>query len=97
MGQVGVLVQVAVTPGKFDNLHKCFQEFYQSLGQEAGLEYRQLMLDQDDHSKIFVFEMWESQKDFENHLATPQSKKFAEDIKGSYEPGGFVKTLTPIT
>lgn len=95
MSQLGVLVQVSVVPGKLEELRRHFTTFYQSLGQEEGLELRKLMIDQDDSSRVFVFELWKTPEDFANHLANEHSKIFAENIQGTYEPSGFVRTLTP--
>lgn len=96
MEQFAVLAKVAVMPGKLEELRQLFKNFFQEIGQEPGLEFRHLMLDKDDHSRIFIYEVWRSQKDFENHLTNLYSKKFMEDIQGTYTTEGFIKYLTPL-
>lgn len=95
MSQFGVLVQIAVEPGKFEELREIFAGYYPLTLQEKGLERGHVMIDKDDPSKVFVFEVWKSQKDFEKHLATAHAQKFAQDTQGTYGPDGFVKTLVP--
>lgn len=95
MSQFGVLVQIAVEPGKLEDLRQIFKGYYPLTLQEGGLEQGHVMIDKDDPSQIFVFEIWKSQKDFENHLATKHAQKFAKDTLGTYGPDGFIKTLVP--
>lgn len=91
----GVLVQVAVENGELERLRALFKEYYPLTMQEAGLEQGQIMIDKDDPSRLFVFEVWKTQQDFETHLASEHARKFMQDIQGTYGTDGFVKYLTP--
>lgn len=95
MSEFGVLVKIDVLPGKMDELRSHFKDFHQYVLQEHGLVYRKAMLDADDPLRIVIFELWQSQQDFENHLASEHCKKFVEVIRGTYGPDGFIKSLIP--
>lgn len=91
----GVLVQVAVENGELERLQRLFKDYYPMTLQESGLEHGKVMLDKDDPSRVFIYEIWKTQKDFENHIASKHAQKFMQDIQGTYGADGFVKYLTP--
>lgn len=95
MGQFGVLVQIAVTPGKLEELRQFFEEYYPTTQQEEGLEHGQVMIGEDNPTQVYVFELWRSKKDYEQHLTKEHTKLFGKNIQGTYYgEGGFIKTLT---
>lgn len=96
MSKLGVLVKMDVLPGRLEGLIEPFKEYHQLVLQEPGLECRHVMRENDEPSRVIIFEIWESQQDFENHLASEHCKKFVEVIRGAYSPDGFIKTLTPL-
>jgi quinol monooxygenase YgiN len=93
MSKTCVLVKIDVMPGQFEKLHDIFTKFNKLMQRDPGLECSHVMRDRDDPSKIIIFEIWQSQVDYENHLTNAHCKKFMEDIRGTYGPDGFIKTL----
>lgn len=94
MSELGVLVQIAVEPGKLEELREIFNEYYPVTLQEDGLKTGHVMVDVDDPSRVFVFEIWESPEAHREHLTKAHTQKFANDIGGTYGPEGFVRNLT---
>lgn len=96
MDKVGVLVKIDVMPGALEKLRRFFKDYHPRVLKDKGLLYNHVLVDRDDPSKVYVFECWESQQDYENHLDSAHTKKFVEDIQGTYGPEGYIKTLTPL-
>lgn len=95
MSRCGILVQLAVLPGKLEEMREVFTRFYADIRHEPGLECNYLMIDKDDPSKVFIFEVWSSKEDLEKHFTTEQWKRFSTEVAGTYGPEGSVRILAP--